>query len=451
MSLKAKGLWSLGLSVALLGGLSAQSPAPAGSTQQPPPLRQPENPTFRVQIDLVTNDIIVRDQKGQFVPDLKRDEFEVYEDGVKQDISSMTVVTGGRVTNLLAPPPPPPPEGIILPPTRQVNDTSGRIFVFFVDDLHMEFGETARVRDLFKRIEKNLLHDGDMWGMVSTGTSSISIDMTYDKNRFESAIKKITGNGLTATDIIQGSSGGNGPQEIRYRANVAFKTVAELLDGLDKVHNRRKAVVYVSSGYDFNPYQDARLGLMDPSSGFQQNQMAQMANTSSDGSGGSSPSEYDRLQRKQPEEFADADLAQQLGELTRSANRANTTFYTIDPRGLVGGSDIGENLDPMAFQEFTRKTQDSLRVLAEETGGVAVVNQNDFDKALKRIDAETSDYYVLGYYSSNPDPLKRRRQLEVRTTRKGLSIWSRKEYVLKPPPSSAPSSSKKPVTIGGRP
>ena len=43
-------------------------------------------------------------------------------------------------------------------------------------------------------------------------------------------------------------------------------------------------------------------------------------------------------------------------------------------------------------------------MLAEETGGIAVVNKNDFDKALKRIDAETSDYYVLGYYSSNPDP-----------------------------------------------
>ena len=64
-----------------------------------------------------------------------------------------------------------------------------------------------------------------------------------------------------------------------------------------------------------------------------------------------------------------------------------------------------------------RDTQDSLRVLAEETGGFAVVNQNDFDKALKRIDAETSDYYVLGYYSTNPDPLRRTRKLEVKTTR----------------------------------
>mgnify|MGYP003576791785 CR=1 FL=1 len=66
---------------------------------------------------------------------------------------------------------------------------------------------------------------------------------------------------------------------------------------------------------------------------------------------------------------------------------------------------------------YVRETQDSLRVLAEETGGIAVVNQNDFDKALKRIDNETSDYYVIGYYSSNPDPLRRTRRIEIRTTR----------------------------------
>ena len=80
------------------------------------------------------------------------------------------------------------------------------------------------------------------------------------------------------------------------------------------------------------------------------------------------------------------------------------TIYTIDPRGLVGLGDIDEQVDPQQWSEFVRKSQDSLRVLAEETGGIAVVNQNDFDKALKRIDAETSDYYVLGYYSKNPDP-----------------------------------------------
>ena len=57
-------------------------------------------------------------------------------------------------------------------------------------------------------------------------------------------------------------------------------------------------------------------------------------------------------------------------------------------------------------------------MLAELTGGIAVVNTNDHTKALKRIDAETSDYYVLGYYSTNPDPTQRRRLIEIRLKKK---------------------------------
>src|SRR5438552_2510401 len=438
MTLKRNGFWSIALLVVLAAGLSAQTPAQSGQTPaqaKPAAPAQPEKPTFRMQVDLVTNDVVVRDEKGNFVPDLKKDEFEIFEDGVKQDITSMTVVTGGRVTNLLAPPPPPPPEGIILPPSKPVNDASGRIFLFFVDDLHMDFHNTGRIRDLFKKIEKNLLHDGDMWAMVSSGPSSIAIDMTYDRNRFEEAIKKIAGNGLKPADIIQGPSGAEGPSEVRYRAHVAFSTVNDTLQELEKVHNRRKAIVYVSDGYDFNPFQDARLGLGDPNSPFQQNEMARSQRQMS-----SDPNaDPMTTQQKQNEEFADADLARELGELTRAANRANTTFNTSEPRGLVGGADISENLDPTQWSDYIRKSQDSLRVLAEETGGVAIVNQNDFDKALKRIDAETSDYYVLGYTSKNPDPTKRRRQVEVRATRPKLSVWARKEYVLKPTPVPTPS------------
>jgi VWFA-related protein len=443
MSLKMNGFWSTALLVVLAAGLSAQTPAQPPA-QPPSTTATQQKPTFRVQVDLVTNDIVVRDDKGNFIPDLKKDEFEVYEDGVKQDLTSMTVVTGGRVTNVLAPPPPPPPEGIILPPSRPKTDVSGRIFLFFVDDLHLQFHNTGRVRDLFKRISKELVHDGDMFGIVSSGPSSIAVDMTYDKARLDEAIKKIAGSELKPTDIINGSSGAEGPSEVRYRAHVAFSTVNDLLNNLESVHNRRKALVYVSDGYDFNPFQDARLGLMEPNSPFAQNEFARSQNQmrSDDGSGNSSNS-VDPLtqQQKQSEQFADADLARELGELTRQANRANVTMYTIDPRGLVGMGDIDEQVDPRQWGEFVRKSQDSLRVIAEETGGIAVVNQNDFSKALKRIDAETSDYYVLGYYSNNPDASRRRRQVDVKVTRKGATVWFRKEYVLKPPPK--PSSSTK--------
>src|SRR5258708_247790 len=257
---KAHGFWSTAVWLSVASALSAQAPAPARPAGQAGPGAPPasagvqqETPTFRVQVDAVTQDVIVRDERGQFVPDLRKDEFEIYEDGVRQDIVSMTMIHGGRVTNLLEAPPPPPPEGIILPPMRRVNDTSGRIFLFFVDDLHLQFQGSGRVRELFKKISKTLLHEGDLFGIVSSGPSSISVDMTYDRKRLDQAISKITGDGLKPSEIVQGGSGAEGPTELRYRAHVAFSTMEEALDNLEKVHNRRKALVWVSEGYDFNP------------------------------------------------------------------------------------------------------------------------------------------------------------------------------------------------------
>jgi VWFA-related protein len=441
MTKNANPFWSAALWVAFVAGLSGQAPTPAS-----PPAENPQQttPTFRVQIDAVTMDVIVKDENGRFIPDLTKDEFEIYEDGVKQDVVSLTVVSGGRATNVLEAAPPAPPEGVILPPVRRVNDTSGRIFLVFVDDLHLQFHQSGRVRSLVQKIGKELIHDGDMFGVVSSGPSSIAIDMTYDKKRLDDAVKKVAGDGLKPSEIINTGSGSEGPTELRHRAHVAFSTMLEALNNLEKVHNRRKALVWVSEGYDFNPFQDSRLGFRDSNSPFLQNQSNLMHNQAANGDDSSQQVNDPLLdQQRQSETFSDADLAMDLADVTRAANRANTTIYTIDPRGLIAGGDIDEQVDPTEWNNFIRKTQDGLRVLAEETGGIAVVNQNDFDKALKRIDAESSDYYVLGFYSNNPDPTKRRRQLSVKVVRPKLSVTSqRTEYVLKPPPRAATSPAR---------
>jgi VWFA-related protein len=262
--------------------------------------------------------------------------------------------------------------------------------------------------------------------------------MTYDRKRLEQAITKITGDALKPTEVIQSTTGANGPSELRYRAHVAFSTMRDGLVNLEKVHNRRKALVWVSEGYDFTPFQDSRLGLLGPDSPFLQN-WSNSAMQSFNAQGDRQPphrgSDQFTQNQLQNETFSDADLNYELGELTRMANRANTTIFTIDPRGLVAGSDIDEQVNPQEWNAYVRKSQDTLRTLAEETGGIAVVNQNDFDKALQRIDNETSDYYILGYYSSNPDPTHRRRKIDVKIARQDLRIsHSRSEYVLKTPP-----------------
>jgi VWFA-related protein len=425
---------------ALLGQQAPPSGAPQGQPPQqatPPPGQKPgqtppagaerlaQQPTFRLAVDLVRTDVIVRDHRDQFVADLKPTEFEVFEDGVRQDIVSVSLTHGGRSFNTLSAAPPPPQEGIVLPPPRPTNDAAGRIFILFVDDLHMDFRNTGRIRELFKKIKTELIHEGDMFGIVSTGPSSIAIDLTYDRKRLDEAIKKISGAGLKPADILMGSESADGPSEVRYRAHVAFRTAWDLLKNLEQVHNRRKALIYVSDGYDFNPFATSR----------QKARADMQPQRSSDGTDDqTSQDDTSALWERQGQQFAEADLARELSDLTRTANRANVTMYTIDPRGLVGMPDLDEQVDMTEWQDYVRKSQDSLRVLAEETGGIAVVNQNDFNKALKRIDAETSDYYVLGYYSSNPDPLRRNRQIEVKVTRPDVQVWSRRGYTLKPTP-----------------
>ena len=407
----------------------AQPARPAAPAQ---PQQQPQQPTFRSTAELVTTDVIVRDSKtDQFMADLKPTDFEVFEDGVKQELASMVLIHGGRAYNTLAPPPAPLQEGIILPVSRPTNDAAGRVFLLFVDDLHMDFQNTPRIREIFRKMLKNLIHDGDMWGMVSTGTSSISIDLTYDRALLDDAINRISGGGLKPSEIIKGQEGADGPVELRYRAHVAFTTANQLMTNLEKLHNRRKAVIWVSSGYDFNPFEKSRL-----------KEQLGPCDSGSDGSGNSDSSNcvgangrVDPNLVPQGSQFADAELVRDMAEVTRGANRANATLYTIDPRGLVAGGDIGENVDPVEWETYVSRTVDSLRTIADLTGGFAVVNQNDFDKALKRIDAETSDYYVLGFYSSNPDPLRRTRRIEVVTKRDGVKVWSRTSYSLRPTPS----------------
>jgi VWFA-related protein len=433
---------------ALFIGTVVATGAQAPPVQNPPDkkpegvLIAPQAPReiIRRSVDLVTNTVVVRDDKGVFVPSLGKNDFEVFEDGVKQELITFVLTHGGRVLNDVMAPPPPMQEGILLPPPRPTNDASGRIFMIFVDDLHMDFRNTGRIRDLFKKISKELIHDGDMFGIVSSGPSSIAIDMTYDRKRLDEAINKISGAGLKPDEIISTPEGSQGPPEVRYRAHVAFSTAYDVLANLEQVHNRRKAFIYVSNGYDFDPFSKSRAKEANQ----RYSQMTGSENSdgsSGDGSNNNSDSQTNPFS-KGGNQFAAADLASELSELTRRAVRSNTVMYTIDPRGLVGGPDLDETkLDMMDWQDHIRETQSSLRVIADLTGGFALVNSNDFDKGLKRIDGETSDYYVLGYYSSNPDPLKKRRNIEIKVKTPGkFDLLYKPTYTLKPPPAIRSSS-----------
>src|SRR5262245_27546650 len=356
--------------------------------RQQQPTRNPQT-TFQATTDHIRTFVIAKDSKGQFISDLRPDEFEVLEDGVPQKITTFWRAFGGRMLSHLAETPVAATEGLILPPAGPPKDVSGRIFIIFIDDMHLQALDSIKTRKVLEDIRDTILHPNDLIGIVSTGYSSIAIDLNYDYNnrRLNEAIKKVMGSAPSPTDIINGAQMSDGPAGLRYNAHVAFSTAYEILAQAEKVTDRRKAFLYISSGYDFNPFKDSRYKA-------EQERYA----TPSDGTSGSSNSResvpYDNPFEKGGLQFAETDL---IAELTRAANRANVTFYTVDPRGLVGGADINLNLTSTEWQNYVNNTIDSLRVLAEETGGIAVVNTNDFKNKFKVIDNEMSDYYLIGW------------------------------------------------------
>jgi VWFA-related protein len=222
---------------------------------------QQRTPVFTTTTELITTDVRVRDKDGKFIPNLTSKDFQVFEDGVPQNIQTFSFVLGGRVMNdITSTPAKPKSGGLILPKSAPPPDISGRIFIIFIDDFHLQPADTPRVRDALKQIRDTLIHENDMVGFVSSGFSSIegAVNYDYKHRRFNEAIGKVMGSAMTPDEIVKASTTAEGPSGLRYKVHVAFETVYSLLRDLSKITNRRKALIYVSSGYDLNPYRDSR-------------------------------------------------------------------------------------------------------------------------------------------------------------------------------------------------
>lgn len=390
-----------------------------------------QQPTFKAGVTLVTTDVIPRDQNGRFVANLTKDDFTILEDGQPQQVASFLLVQGGRVFNLLQPAPAVAvPDGLVLPAARRVatDDAPGRVLIILVDDLHFEPELTPHVRRLIQTIAETLVHDGDMVMVLSTGPSFIEVGPTFDRKAIVEAANKVRGSGYQPSEIFKLAENSQGVGDVRAKVQMAFYTTYNILADLERVANRRKAVLFISTGYDFDPFPEGR--------------------SSSDRVMGGRFSDPLRFMVDEDNPFfrtakatADIDLFRLMRELALSANRANASLYTIDPRGLAGTTDAGQYVDQSSWRTYIQKTTSTLKYLAEATNGEAIVDTNDFAGALKRVDAETSDYYVLGFYSNNPDAAKRNRMLDVKVKRDNVTVASRKAYSLKPdsrPPAPPP-------------
>jgi VWFA-related protein len=412
-----------GLSIASLvmvtatAGQSPQPPAPPQPTpspnaQQPAPADQP---VFRAGINFVRVDAIVTDRQGNPVADLKQTDFEVLEDGKPQTIESFRFVKIDGTT-------PVETRGPIRTRSdeeRAAANEDARIFVFFLDDYHVRLGNSMGARKPLVEFVQNNLSPGDLVAVMYPLTPIDAVVLTRDHQSITRVLERFEGRKFNyeprnATEQRYALY----PAETveRIRRQVSLSALEGLAVKLGALREGRKAVVVVSEGYTaVLPPQ-----LRDPVAA-----MPGLGNTARrNPMAGENSILEDRA-----EMVGQMDLQQEMQEVFSAASRSNTAFYTVDPRGLATGEfDINENVGMVRSNTALRQTQDTLRILADETDGRAIVNRNDLARAMKQIVADSSAYYLLGYNSTQAPQDGKFHEIKVRVRRPGVDVRARKGY-----------------------
>src|SRR4029450_11745389 len=123
-----------------------------------------------------------------------------------------------------------------------------------------------------------------------------------------------------------------------------------------------------------------------------------------------------------------ADQMGRLRDIYDTCNRNNTSIYAVDPRGLTTFEyDINQGVSLTTDRTNLNSTMDTLRVLADNTDGRAIVNRNDLATGMKQIMRDASGYYLLGYTSTSATDGKYH-ALDVKVKRPGVEVRARKGY-----------------------
>ena len=402
------------------GGAQGTDAQQADTPQETPTAPQgdaDQQPTFRADVNFVRVDVIVNDNDGEPVTDLTAADFEVFEDGELQAIEQFRLI---RVDGNPPPGAPPPRElRNRLDEEIELARDDVRLFVFFFDDYHVRLGNSLAVKEPLIRFVQTQLRPYDVVGMMYPLTPVDAISFTRNHDSVVSAIERFEGRKFNYQPRnIAEELYARAPSEVveRIRNQVVMGALRGLATRLGGLREGRKAIIYVSEGLTVMlPPQlrnaDASLGgLGNP--------------------GRRSPMIGENSQREQTAAvFAQADLYGQMRDVFRAANRNNAAIYTLDPRGLTAFEfDIDEAVGLSQDRRSLQMTQDTLRTLADETDGRAIINRNDLAPGLAQIVRDSSFYYLIGYNSTQTPTDGEFHSITVRLKRRGLDVRARKGY-----------------------
>jgi VWFA-related protein len=379
-----------------------------------------------VTVNVVNVDVYVTDKKGRLTG-LRRQDFEVYEDGRPMAITNFLAVEGGKTAGAAteaeateagvpaAPKLPPGYDRTPLPEDQRLR------LVVYIDNFNLKPFDRNRVMRELRVFLDQKLRRGDQVMLVTYDRElHVRQPFTSDAalvNAQLLGLEKISAQGVhqegdrreVLRNIDDAQSGGQAMSFARAYAGAAFNDVSFTIDALKHLvttlagMSGRKAVVYVSDGLPMIVGEDVFYAVQNKFSG-----------TSIIG------------------ESSEFDTSRRFEELAAQANANRVTFYTIDAGGLrTYSSTSAENatagqgvyIDSINMSNL----QSTLQMMAEKTGGVAVINANNVGPYLDRIADDFNTFYSLGYSPPHVGD-GRFHKITVKVKRKGVNVRFREGY-----------------------
>ncbi|MCG6949883.1 MAG: VWA domain-containing protein [Acidobacteria bacterium] len=434
-------IWFLVAALALPGmyGIADQE-------QQEDTIRPIGGLTFVDEIELTIANLIVyvTDKKGRAITDLTKDDFLVYQDGDRKQISNFKLYTNEIVRGELEE----PLEAPLATPTPAAVDvdTAGPQpvhLVLYIDNENLEPLDRNRVLSQAREFVRTSLHPPAQMMVVAYQRSfEVLQEFTSDPDEVLRAMRQVrryTGGRSeresSRQDIVEKiariqdesrSAGGSAAGQIAGEYVEAYNMIQNYaqessnnlqftLDSLRQIFTSlsglpgKKGVIYVSNGLPMTPGMDL---------------FYELSNAADDTSVLTRMYEYDksRLYR----------------QLAATANAQGVTLYTIDAAGLsvggLGSANYATARDPRSISVSRSNYTDSLRLLADETGGIAIINTNDVGPKLELINQDMYTYYSIGYplQASGQDKVhKVKVELRDDPAFKGYEVRYRSRFVEK--------------------
>jgi VWFA-related protein len=423
---------AVGLTTSVIA-LAAQEPAPPAQLEP-----------FRTEVNYIRVDMYPT-ADGKPVTDLRQDEIEIFDEGAPQKIDRFehVLVRGARSQ-----------EGRREPSTvaemrEAVQDVRARLFVLFLDTEHVEFGPAINIKSPLIQSLNQLIGGDDLVAVMTADMQARDLTFRRRTTSIEELLKSVWSERdyrLKRSEeedhiaLCYGSGDLADEMIFRRREVRTLDALEELVRHLRFVREERKAVIAISQGWRLFGEDPV---LRRPVEGKPVQPVPPLGNDPRTGRLGvverTGTELFDRRKCEQ-ERLSLSMLRNDMRflDILRQANTGNTSFYPVDPRGLVV---FDENIVPISpsgrwgrgvgiveDSQRLKARNDSLRTMADATDGLAVVQAGNLSAGMQRIVEDLSSYYLLGYYSTEELDGKFHK-LTVRVKRPGVRVRARTGYL----------------------